>query len=145
MICREAKKEDLNKILNLLSQLSPLSEEDKKVSEKEISKVMQKVIDDKNHFLIVAEENGEIIGTGLLLIQLNLFHGGKLSAHIENVVTDENQRGKGIGKKIIEELIKKAKEKNCYKIILDCKKSNVPFYEKCGLKETGEVEMRINL
>lgn len=144
MICREAKKEDLNKILNLLSQLSPLSEEDKKVSEEEISKVMQKVIDDENHFLIVAEENGEIIGTGLLLIQLNLFHGGKFSAHIENVVTDENQRGKGIGKKIIEYLIKRAREKNCYKIILDCKKSNVPFYEKCGLKETGEVEMRIS-
>lgn len=143
--CREAKLEDLNDILYLLNQLSSFSEEDKKISQENLSQVMQKIIENGNHYLIIAEKDNEIIGTSLLLIQLNLFHGGKSSGHIENVITDKNYRNRGVGKEMIKFLIEKAKEKNCYKVILNCKKENIPFYEKCNLKETGEVEMRISL
>jgi hypothetical protein len=37
-----------------------------------------------------------------------------------------------------------AKENTCYKVILDCSKSNVEFYKKIGFKE-HEVSMRIDL
>ena len=35
---------------------------------------------------------------------------------------------------LIQTLIEIGKSKGCYKIILDCSNSVIPFYEKCGLK-----------
>lgn len=43
----------------------------------------------------------------------------------------------GIGQKIVEKLTELAKKKNCYKIILDCKETNIPFYEKIGFQQKG--------
>ena len=141
MIIRNVKLEDLNEIVSLLKQLSPSSEEDDMDKLKDI---LNKIIKDDCHYLCVVEENNKIIGSGTLLIQKNLSHSGQPYGHIENIVVHINQRGKGIGKKIVLYLIEKAKENNCYKTILDCKKENVPFYIKCGFEETGEVEMRIS-
>jgi glucosamine-phosphate N-acetyltransferase len=142
--CRLATQEDSKEIVNLLAQLSPLSEEDQNMTDQDRIKIITNIIEDKNHYLFVAEDDGQLAGTGLLLIQLNLSHGGRPYAHIENVVVEENLRRKGIGKEIVLEMLKKAKQENCYKVILDCKIKNAPFYKKCGLKETGEIEMRID-
>lgn len=40
--------------------------------------------------------------------------------------------GKGLGKRIVELLKEMAFAAGCYKVILDCKASNVAFYQKCG-------------
>jgi hypothetical protein len=37
----------------------------------------------------------------------------------------------------LELLIQEGREKNCYKIILDCKESLKDYYGKSGFKETG--------
>jgi glucosamine-phosphate N-acetyltransferase len=42
-------------------------------------------------------------------------------------------RGRNLGKLIITELLALARRAGAYKVLLDCKESNVPFYEKCGL------------
>jgi len=141
MIIRAANQEDLKKLAILLHQLSPSSEED---DLEKLKQILDKIIKDGYHYLCIVDENNEMIGTGTLLIQKNLSHGGMNYGHIENIVVDINYRKKGIGKKIILHLIEKAKENKCYKVILDCKKENVPFYAKCGLSETGEVSMRLD-
>ena len=141
---REAKKEDLEQLLSLLFQLSP-GADDSIGSEEVLQKIFEKMIEDENYHLCVYEFDGRIIGTAILLIQLNLSHQGRPYGHIENVVTDKDCRGKGIGKKMIDYLTGKARERNCYKVILNCAKHNILFYQKCGFKETGEVEMRIDL
>jgi len=141
---REARQEDLQKILNLLHQLSPFSEEDKKADIEILKQTLQKIIQDENHYLCIFEYDDKLVGTGTLLIQMNLSHGGKSYGHIENIVVDEEHRKKGIGKKIINHLIEKTKEKSCYKVLLNCKKHNVHFYAKSGMQETGEVEIRLD-
>ena len=141
---RKATEEDFEHLLNLLHQLSPLSEKDKTDSNI-LKQILNKIIQDENQHLFVYEENNIPVGTGTLLIQLNLSHGGKPTAHIENVVVHKEHRKKGIGKKLINHLIQEAKNKKCYKVILNCKKENIPFYNNCNLKETGEVEMRLDL
>jgi glucosamine-phosphate N-acetyltransferase len=141
MIVRTAKQEDLKPIVSLLKQLSPCSEED---DFEKLRQIFEKINNDEFHYLCVVEEDGEIVGSGVLLVQKNIGRAGKPYAHIENIVVDMNHRKKGIGKKIVLHLIEKAKEKNCYKVILDCKKENIPFYEKCGMKDTGEVCMRMD-
>ena len=56
----------------------------------------------------------------------------------------ENQRGKGIGKLLVNNLIEKAKKNNCDKIILSSSEKNLKFYQKLGFqKNEFEMIMRI--
>jgi len=139
---REAKLGDLEQVLGLLHQLSPTKKRDDK---KELRRILNGIIKDRNYVIAVYEEDKKLLGTATLLIQLNLSHNGKPYGHVENVVTDKNSRGNGIGKELVEYLIEKANKRKCYKVILDCVKPNIPFYKKCRFAETGEVEMRLNL
>jgi glucosamine-phosphate N-acetyltransferase len=141
MELRKAEQRDLNAIMNLLNQLSPSNDE---LNKEVIKEIFNNINQDKNYFLCVIEDNNTIIGTGTILIQMNLSHKGKPYGHIENIVVDENHRKKGVGKDIINFLINKAKENNCYKVILNCKNEIVPFYQGCTMKETG-VQMRLDL
>ena len=66
------------------------------------------------------------------------------SGIIEDVVVKENQRGKGIGKLLVNNLIEKAKKNNCDKIILSSSEKNLKFYQKLGFqKNEFEMIMRI--
>ena len=47
----------------------------------------------------------------------------------------------GIGQMMIEHLKEIAMERSCYKVILNCNKSNVGFYKKCGFYQK-EIQMR---
>lgn len=89
------------------------------------------------HVTIVAEKEGRIIATGAVAIEQKMIRAGRPCGHIEDIVVDEASRGLQLGKKIIEELVKIAREKSCYKVILDCAENNVSFYEKCGFKIKG--------
>ena len=50
----------------------------------------------------------------------------------EDVVVDDSKRRLGVGSSLIKGLIKIAKEKGCYKVILNCSDKNIPFYSKFG-------------
>jgi len=83
----------------------------------------------------IAKENGKIISSCYICIIPNLTRGGKSIGFIENVITDEKYRKKGIGKTVMENAIKYAKEQNCYKVLLQSgnKRTDAhPFYEKLG-------------
>ena len=141
-IVREARVEDLGQILRLLYQLSPPGpggETDRETG----SPLIARLIGNPDYCLCVAELDGESVGTATLLVQLNLSHGGKPCAHLENVVTDRRFRGKGIGREMVGFLVAKARESGCYKVILNCEAKNIPFYKRCGFRTTGEAEMRL--
>ena len=63
--------------------------------------------------------------------------------HIEDVVVSKEFEGRGIGLKVVTSLLERAKEKNCYKTILDCKDELIPFYERIGFKQESN-QMRYN-
>ena len=94
----------------------------------------------QNHKIIVLEKNNRIVASGTILIEEKIIHGINRVAHIEDVVVDSSQRKKGVGKSLINFLINIAEKENCYKVILNCKASNIGFYEKCSLVNTG-IEM----
>ena len=62
---------------------------------------------------------------------------GGVIGFIEDVVILEKYRGKGIGKLILKNLIRKAKEENCYKLVLECKEDKLEFYKKVGFQKSG--------
>ena len=138
-VIRLSQEGDLEQLCGLLSQLSPQEGEAKRdIVEEEFAKLRT----DLNYYLSVYEEDGKITGTAMLLIQPNLSHQGRPVGHIENVVTDAAVRGKGIGRELIRYLVDFACGKGCYKVILNCTEDNAKFYEKCGFRRTGEIEMR---
>ena len=141
-IIREVRKEDLWQVLGLLHQLSPPGKEPG--DETSLKEALVKMVDSEHYNLCVLEEDGKLIGTAMLLVQLNLSHGGKAVGHIENVVVDPAQRGRGIGKQMIGHLLERAAEKSCYKVVLSCNEDNTLFYKSCGLKK-HEVGMRFDL
>ena len=61
---------------------------------------------------------------------------------IEDVAVNENYRGKGIGKKLVEKLIEIASEKSCDKTVLNSSEKNSEFYKKIGF-EKNEIQMII--
>lgn len=68
-------------------------------------------------------------------------------AFIENVNVELEFRSQSFGSRLINEAIKLAKEKKCYKIICTSRNSRElvhKFYIKCGFKDYGK-EFRLNL
>ena len=96
-----------------------------------------------NLFPYVAIYEGEIIGTATLIIYKRLSDG--LTAVIEDVAICETRQGMGLGKIIINELIKNAYELGCFKLIAECKKDRIKFYEKSGLHSNSYIVKKILL
>ena len=90
---------------------------------------------------IVALEEGNVLGYASIHYIKKIT---RKSGIIEDVVVKENQRGKGIGKLLVNNLIEKAKKNNCDKIILSSSEKNLKFYQKLGFqKNEFEMIMRI--
>lgn len=87
-----------------------------------------------NHFIFVINdiEKNKIVGSGTIIIERKIIHNFKNVGHIEDIVVDNNYRGAGLGKMIINYLLDFAEKNNCYKTILTCSNENVGFYEKLG-------------
>ncbi|CAI5756586.1 unnamed protein product [Candida verbasci] len=92
------------------------------------------------HPRVITNNSGLIVGTGMLFIERKAIHECGKVGHIEDISVFESEQGKKIGNFMVCSLAKIAKEKGCYKVILDCDVKNIGFYEKCGFKNSG-IEM----
>ena len=79
-----------------------------------------------------------IYGVMTLLFEKKIIHDCGIVCHIEDVVVGKQYRNKQIGSILIKYAIEKAKEKKCYKIILDCNDSVKPFYINNGFEEKNK-------
>lgn len=84
----------------------------------------------------------KIVAVGSLFIERKFIHNLSSVGHIEDIVVDKDYRGLGLGKSIVDHLVSVAKKHECYKVILNCNKNNIGFYNKCGFKEK-EIEMSL--
>ena len=96
--------------------------------------ILKKIKQNQNHIIHVAVDDNKIVGSTTLLVEQKFIHDGGLVGHIEDVVVRKDYEGKGIGIKLVMSILERAKEKNCYKTILDCKDDVKKFYEKIGFK-----------
>ena len=131
IIIREIEEDDLEKgFLETLDFLRNASNLDKNKTKEILKKIKQ----NPDHIIHVAIDNKKIVGSTTLLIEQKFIHDGGLVGHIEDVVVRKDCEGKGIGIKLVTSLLERAKEKNCYKTILDCKDDVKQFYERIGFK-----------
>jgi GNAT superfamily N-acetyltransferase len=108
----------------------------------EYLKAFEKINSDENQELIIVEnENFEVIGTlQLTFIQYLTYRGGK-RAQIEAVRIRKDQRGLGIGKKMFQWAINRAKERNAHLLQLTTDKKRpeaIKFYEDLGFIQSHE-------
>ena len=140
LIIRKILESDLeNGFLESLDNLKQASDLDLNIAKK----ILRKILDDENHIIHVAEMDRMIVGSTTLLIEQKFIHKGGLVGHIEDVVVKKEFEGQGIGMKLVKSLLDVAKQKNCYKTILNCKDNLKPYYAKMGFKPATN-EMRFD-
>ena len=91
-------------------------------------------------------ENDREIARAYLYIMHNDLHQEPFGL-LEDVYVDENNRGQGLGTKLVKRVIEAAKDRGCYKLIATSRKSRFKvhqLYNKLGFQEHG-LEFRINL
>ena len=131
IIIREIEEDDLkNGFLETLDFLRNTGDLDKNKA----NEILKKIKQNPDHIIHVAIDNKKIVGSTTLLIEQKFIHDGGLVGHIEDVVVRKDCERKGIGIKLVTSLLERAKEKNCYKTILDCKDDVKQFYERIGFK-----------
>ena len=74
-----------------------------------------------------------MVGAIKVLTEIKFFDN---VVHLEDIVIDRNFRGNGIGKEMVEQVMKIVPE--CYKIVLGCKDDLEKFYVKCGFEVEGK-------
>ncbi|KAI8149344.1 glucosamine 6-phosphate N-acetyltransferase-like protein [Fennellomyces sp. T-0311] len=136
-IIRPLRRDDYAKgFFAVLGQLSVTGEVSEEVFQERFD-VMKRM---GCYFLVCVEALGEIVGCATLIVEHKFLHACGQSGHIEDVVVSDTQRGKKLGIRLIDQLKHMAQALGCYKIILNCKEHNVPFYEKCQL-DVAQVQM----
>lgn len=129
---REINESDFNGLFELYTQLhgNPIPE-----NTAELTAHCRKILNDENHHIIVAEEDGKIVSSCVCVIVPNLTHGQRPYALIENVVTDEEYRRRGLAAACLDFAREIAVNANCYKMMLltgSKEESTLRFYEKAG-------------
>lgn len=93
-----------------------------------------------DYTLMVAVEDGAIVGSLALLIMDNLAHIGAKSAVVEDVVVDAARHGGGVGTALMRDAMARAERKRCYKLVLSSNMKRTRahgFYERLGFRPHG--------
>lgn len=120
---------------SVLSELTSCETDEQKF--KEIFNKMYEINQiEPQYFIVVWEDikSWKIAVAGTVFIEKKFIHNWQCVWHIEDIVVSSNYRGLWLWEQLIS-ILKDISNKNCYKVILDCDKKNLWFYEKCWLEE----------
>ena len=110
-------------------------------------KAFREIDADPNNELIVAELEGEVIGTLQLTYTPSISFQGSKRCTVESVRVDEKLRGQGIGREMMLWAVERAKEKGCASIQLTTNNDRVDahrFYDSLGFSKS-HIGMKLKL
>ena len=139
IMVREAIKKDLNELLNLYLFLH---EKNIPENSEHLENTWKTIIEDINHHIVVKEINGKIVSSCVCVIVPNLTRNIRPYALIENVVTNEEYRGKGYATECLNYAKEIAIKNNCYKMMLltGTKNENtLAFYKSAGYNSDDKI------
>ena len=131
MIIRKGIKEDIPQVLDLVKELAEYENALEKVSNTVEIMVKDGFGNNPVYDLFVAENNSRVIGIAITFFRYSTWKGKVL--YLEDLVIKNQDRRKGIGKKLFEEVIEFAKKENCVGLslqVLDWNESAINFYKK---------------
>jgi ribosomal protein S18 acetylase RimI-like enzyme len=140
---RRAAQADLPRIVELLQQLSmeDAREDLGPPLPAAYQEAFRQMEADPHQQLLVAELDGQVMGTLVLVTVPNLSHVGMPYAIIENVVVDAPARRTGCGELLMCHAIEEARRQGCFKVSLTCNKhreESQRFYRHLGFIATHE-------
>lgn len=133
---RLARLDDLPAFLRLMNILQP---DDPIVNPqaKEVQTHWAKCLATPDFHALVAEDDGMLVSSCVLVVVPNMTRGLRPYALIENVITAPSHRGKGHATRILKTALQKAWELKCYKVMLltgRTDESVFRLYERAGFK-----------
>lgn len=138
MEIREAKEDDLQQLLELYLHLHEQSVPEES---EHLATVWNKILNNEDYHLIVAQEDGRIVSTITCVIVPNLTRNVSAYALLENAVTHPEYRGRGLATACIAYAEKLAMENGCYKMMLITGSSNPKthkVYKNAGFFSEGK-------
>ena len=130
---RRADERDISVLLILAEEF--MSEVE--ASREKRMKILRKALRNPDYELVVTELDGEIVGFIDQWIIHDFAHGARLS-YIQNLYITSKHRSKGIGSKLLEEIIRSAENKGVLEIHVVTEFENKPainLYRKHGFVE----------
>ena len=140
---RRALRTDLDRIVQLLAD-DPLGRKRENVSiplSMSYERAFEAIAEDINNELVVAEQEGSIIGVLQLTFIPYLTHQGSWRALIEGVRVAADRRGSGVGKRMLIWAINRAHQRGCRLVQLTSDKSRpdaIRFYQSLGFVASHE-------
>ncbi|GBF34002.1 GCN5-related N-acetyltransferase [Desulfocucumis palustris] len=136
MLIREAAEAELPEILGLLKDMDG----EEGMDSGGALAIWRKMKEYPCYKVFVAEDNNTLIGTCSLIVIDNLGHKGAKLAVAESMIVSPGFRGLGVGSRLMRFVMERAKEENCYKLMLSSNKKRIPahrFYERLGFEQHG--------
>lgn len=127
-----ATENDLADLAELYQQLLP-----NETSIPRMKEVLNRNKDNPHHIVLVAREDGRVVGSLLGVIGEMLFGQCKSFMVVEDVVVDESRRGSGVGTALMDRIESYAREHNCSYIMLITDTDRIgahKFYKELGYK-----------
>jgi L-amino acid N-acyltransferase YncA len=135
---REATIEDQEEVFELLRQLMTSATAESPINQPSAAETFRQVINEEKGTVLVAEEDGKMLGVVTLSYPVAIRCGGIYSC-IEEFIVIEQARGKGVGSKLLKASIDKATEKGSYELQVNRPSElGYPVYLRQGWKDLGK-------
>jgi len=118
-------------------QIDALSEELLGSSVGNREEMFRTALENEDYLCLVAEINGEVVGFIDMWAFPDVSHGAYL-AQVQNLVVTEKMRGKGVGTKLIKEILGFFKKRKYHELHVWTEKENeraIRFYKRHGLRK----------
>lgn len=136
---RKATAADSQLIFDLITKLAVFEKMEKEVVTS-VEELRQNIFVNNYAEVLIAEEEDKPVGFALYFYNFSTFVG-KPGLYLEDLFVEPDCRGKGYGKKLLVELSKIAKSKNCGRMewsVLNWNTPAIDFYKSLGAKPMDE-------
>ena len=130
---RPARTADASALVPLLGQLGyPLAGA-------EVARLLGELLRDPAHLVLVAEEDGRIVGYVNANFRPQLHHLAPVGT-IDELVVDEASRGRGIGERLVAAVLEEARRRGADVVEVathERRERAREFYKRCGFEATS--------
>lgn len=126
MNIRPAQQGDAERVWTLLGQMGAAFEPDRAAFDTNYPKL----IASPDELLLVAEEDGEVVGYALTVFSTLLYTNG-LSGQLQELVVDENRRRGGAGRSLVEAVEAECVARGAAQLVVATRRA-AGFYDRLG-------------
>ncbi len=140
---RRAGQGDLPGLLALYRHLHP---DDPALDPARAAATWEQMLASNMVTVLVADEDGILVSTCMLVVVSNLTRDAAPFALIENVVTHAHHRKRGHGHAVLDAALSAAWAAGCYKVMLmtgSRRESTLRFYERVGFEREGKTAFQV--